>query len=131
MKLALIPNFVGKRWLKISLRSVHILGVSGVFSTVLTVEPQPIYWAILIISGLGLLAIESLSNYLWFIQVRALVMYVKFALLALAFVFPDYAWHCLVVMILLSGIIAHAPSSVRYFSWLHGRKIQSINDIKG
>lgn len=44
MKTSFIPNFIGKRWLKISLRTFHIPGVAGVFSTVLTQTPQPLYW---------------------------------------------------------------------------------------
>jgi len=131
MKSALIPNFKGKRWLKISLRSVHLVGIAGVFAATLTGESLPIYWAIAAISGLGLLALEALTNLIWFIQVRALVMYVKFSLLITLYFYPHYAWHMLVVIILLSGLISHAPSSVRYFSFLHWRKVTAIGDIKG
>lgn len=131
MKTTIIPNFIGKRWLKILLRTVHLIGFSGVFSSVLTNEPQTIYWWLLIVSGVGLLLLEALSNLLWFIQVRALVMYVKFALFYSLFLYPDYAWHCLILMIILSGVISHAPSSVRYYSFIHGKKIQSLSDIKG
>ncbi len=131
MKSTLIPNFKGKRWLKISLRSIHLVGIAGVFATTLTEENLSIYWAIAILSGLGLLALEALTNLIWLIQVRALVMYIKFSLLAALFFYPHYAWHILVVIILLSGIISHAPSSVRYFSFIHWRKITAINDIKG
>jgi len=135
MKTSIIPNFIGKRWLKISLRSIHLLGISGVFATVLTTvistDEQYLYWAIAIVSGLGLLAIETLSNLIWFVQIRALVIYIKFFLLTSLYFYPDYAWHSLVAIILLSGFISHAPSSVRYFSFVHGRKITSINDVKG
>jgi hypothetical protein len=131
MKSTVIPNFKGKRWLKISLRSIHLVGVAGVFASTLTAQSLYIYWTLAIISGLGLLALEALSNLVWFIQVRALVMYVKFALLTTLLFFPQYAWHVLVVIILLSGLISHAPSSVRYFSFIHWRKITAIGDIKG
>ncbi len=131
MKSTLIPNFKGKRWLKISLRSIHLVGIAGVFATALIDKSLSIYWAIAILSGLGLLALEALTNLIWLIQVRALVMYVKFSLLAALFFYPHYAWHVLVVIILLSGLISHAPSSVRYFSFIHWRKITAINDVKG
>lgn len=131
MKSSLIPNFKGKRWLKISLRSIHLVGIAGVFATTLTGENLSIYWVIATLSGLGLLALEALTNLIWFIQVRALVMYVKFSLLTTLFFYPYYAWHILVVIIILSGIISHAPSSVRYFSFIHWRKITAIGDIKG
>jgi len=131
MKTSLIPNFKGKRWLKILLRSFHILGVAGVFSSLFIEGEQPLYWMLLITSGVGLLMLEALSNFLWFVQVRALILYVKLGLLVLFYLYPDYAWHCLVTIILISGVISHAPSSVRYFSFIHGKKVQSIKDIKG
>jgi len=131
MKQALVPNFVGKRWLKISLRSLHLVGVAGVFASAFMNIALPHYWLLLILSGLGLLLLESLSNILWFIQIRAIVMYLKFILLTILYYYPAYAWYCMVSMILLSGAISHAPSNIRYFSFIHLKKIQSVNDIKG
>mgnify|MGYP000229220431 CR=1 FL=1 len=131
MSSSIIPNFIGKRWLKISLRTVHLVGFAGVFASVLTATEQNVYWGITIVSGLGLLSLEALSNFVWFVQVRALVMYIKLTLLACIFFFDDYAWHCLVAIIIISGIISHAPSSVRYYSFIHRKKITSLNDTKG
>jgi len=129
--LSIIPNFIGKRWLKISLRTIHLLGFAGAFASILTATEQNIYWAITIVSGLGLLSLEALSNFVWFVQIRALAMYIKLTLLTCVFFFNEYAWHCLVVIIIISGMISHAPSSVRYYSFIHHRKITSLNDTKG
>jgi hypothetical protein len=129
--LSIIPNFIGKRWLKISLRTVHLVGFAGVFASILTATEQDVYWGITIVSGLGLLSLEALSNFVWFVQIRALVMYIKLTLLTCVFFFNEYAWHCLVAIIIISGMISHAPSSVRYYSFVHGRKITSLNDTKG
>lgn len=131
MKSTIIPNFRGKRWVKILFRSTHLVGIAGVFATTLTGDDLYTYWALAILSGMGLLALEALSNIIWFIQIRALVMYIKLFLLAMIFFYPHYAWHVLVVIIFLSGIISHAPSSVRYFSFIHWRKITALNDFKG
>ncbi len=128
---SIIPNFTGKRWLKISLRTLHLIGFAGVFASVLTSSEQNIYWGITIVSGLGLLSLEALSNLVWFVQIRALAIYIKLILLAAVFFFADYAWHCLIAIIIISGMISHAPSSVRYYSFIHGRKITSLNDTKG
>ncbi len=128
---ALIPPFTGKRWLKILLRTCHLVGVAGVFSYALIGEAQAHYWFITIITGVGLLVLEALSNLVWFVQVRALVMYIKLVLLVAVFIYPQYAWHFFISMIILSGIISHAPSSVRYYSFLHFKKVKSIHDIKG
>lgn len=82
-------------------------------------------------NGLGLLSLEALSNFVWFVQVRALVMYIKLSLQACVLFFNEYAWHCLIAIIRLSGMISHAPSYLRYYSFVHGRKITSLNDTKG
>jgi len=131
MKTAIIPNFPGKRWLKISCRSLHLLGFAGVFASTLGGSDALAYWLLTIISGMGLLALEALSNLIWFIQIRAVAMYIKMALLAGFFYYPELAWHILAAMILLSGLISHAPGSVRYFSVVHMKKVTSVNDIKG
>jgi hypothetical protein len=131
MDSSLIPNFKGKRWLKISLRTIHLIGFAGVFASTMAENFDVTYWALTIFSGLSLLTLEALSNLVWFIQVRAMVIYIKFSLLFILFAFPDYAMHCLIAIIILSGFISHAPSSVRYYSIIHRKKVSSFNDIKG
>ncbi|PKI17412.1 hypothetical protein [Colwellia sp. 12G3] len=76
--MSIIPNFIGKRWLKISLRTAHLVGFAGVFSSILTSSEQDVYWGITIISGLGLLSLEALSNFVWFVQIRALAMHTRY-----------------------------------------------------
>ncbi len=131
MKTNIIPSFTGKRWLKVILRTLHLVGFAGVFVATINESPGVVSWYITVISGSGLLILEALSNLVWFVQVRALVMYVKFLLLYLLFVFPDFAWHLLVLMVILSGIISHAPSSLRYYSFIHHKKVKSLHDIRG
>ncbi len=131
MKTSIIPLFTGKRWLKIFFRTLHLIGFAGVFASVINGSEQSVYWFLTIFSGVGLLALESLSNFVWFFQVRGLVMYIKFTLLSGVFFFPYYAWHCFIAMIILSGMISHAPSSIRYFSFIHFKKVKSLNDTKG
>jgi len=131
MKTALIPDFRGKRWLKIAFRTLHLIGFAGVFASAISSHPQPIFWAITIISGLGLLILDALSNFVWFVQMRAITIYVKAALLYGLYVTPDYAMLWRILIIVISGVISHAPSSLRYYSVVHRRKIKSLNDIKG
>jgi len=127
----IIPPFVGKRWLKVGLRTLHLVGFAGLFAAMATGNQLTEYWAITITSGVALLLLEALSNLVWFVQVRALFMYLKFALLAALFAYPEYQWYCMIVMVILSGIISHAPSSLRYYSIVHRKKITSLNDIRG
>jgi hypothetical protein len=130
-KTALIPDFKGKRWLKISLRTLHLVGFAGVFAGALSNTSQPVFWGVTIISGLGLLLLDSLSNLVWFIQARALAIYLKAGMLYGLFALPEYAIGWLIAIIVISGVISHAPSSLRYYSFVHGRKLTSLHDIKG
>ena len=131
MKTNIVPNFIGKRWLRVILRSIHLVGVVVVFVSVVTGNQDKLSWGIALISGVGLFILEAFSNLLWFIQLRSLVLYIKFVLLYGVFTYPDYAWYCMISMIFLSGIVSHAPSSFRYYSFVHGKKISSIDDIRG
>lgn len=131
MQSSLIPNFKGKRLLKMVLRTVHLIGFAGVFTAILTAGEYDLYWVITIGSGLGLLILEALSNLVWFVQVRGLVMYLKFILFTALFIYPEYGLWYLISIIILSGLIAHAPGALRYYSLFHGKAIYSVNDIKG
>ncbi|MCP4413150.1 MAG: hypothetical protein GY808_11375 [Gammaproteobacteria bacterium] len=127
----LLPAFKGKRWLKVTLRTLHLIGLAGVSVSIATDNFDVVSWTITIMSGLALLILEALSNLIWFVQVRALAIYVKLVLLFALFHYPDYGWHFLLLMIILSGLISHAPSTVRYYSFIHRKEIRSVNDIRG
>jgi len=127
----LIPAFKGKRWLKVSLRTLHLIGLAGISVSIATDNFDVISWTITIISGLAILVLEAFSNLIWFVQVRALAIYIKIGLLIMLFFYPDYSWYILILIIILSGLVSHAPSAVRYYSFVHRRVIRSINDIKG
>ncbi len=131
MKTSLLPDFKGKRWLKIGLRTFHLVGFAGVFASALNQSDQPVFWALTIFTGVGLLILESLSNLIWFVQVRGLIIYIKLGLLYGLYVLPEFAVAWMIAIIVLSGIISHAPSSFRYFSLLHGKKVTSLQDTKG
>ncbi len=127
----LLPAFKGKRWLKVTLRTLHLIGLAGVSVSIATDNFDVVSWTITIISGLALLTLEALSNLIWFVQVRALAIYIKLALLFALFYYPDYSWHFLLLIIILSGLVSHAPSAVRYYSFIHRKEIRSMNDIRG
>jgi hypothetical protein len=134
MKTALISDFYGKRWLKISLRALHILALCGFCGGILFDIPNElwqIYWILTLVSGISLLLLDALSNLLWFVQVRGVVIMFKLCLIVLMFSVPSLAKPALFVALILSAIIAHAPSDLRYYSLYHRRKIKSLNDSKG
>ena len=49
-------------------------------------------------------------------------------LLSSVIAFEEYAAYILVVIVILSGLMAHAPGDVRYFSIFHGRRVESLED---
>lgn len=134
MKTSLIGDFPGKRWLKISLRALHVMALCGFCGGILFDVPKEswlIYWQLTLFSGLSLLLLDALSNFLWFVQVRGLVIMSKLVLLIGVFQFPELAKVILLIILLMSAVIAHAPSDIRYYSLYHRRKIKSLKDIKG
>ncbi len=122
-------RFPGQRWVNITLRSLHLLGIAGIGGGFLYHAPDadwlPYLW-LAVGSGSAMLLVQVWSNGVWLIQVRGLAILLKLGLLALA------AWggapraQFLVVVIAISGVISHAPGAVRYFSPWHGRRIDTL-----
>ena len=52
-------------------------------------------------------------------------------LLAWLVSYPAWGSVLLLVIIIISGVISHAPGKLRYYSLYHRRVINSSNDAKG
>lgn len=122
-------HFPGRRWVNITLRSLHLLGIAGLGGGFLYGLPLPVWEAYLwlaVATGSGLALLQIWSNGIWLVQVRGIAIMCKLLLLAAA------AWGgaprpaILVAVIAISGVIAHAPANVRYFSPWHGRRVDSL-----
>jgi len=123
-----------KRWTKISLRTLHILAVAGVGGGILFGLDQDLwinYWWLALASGALMMMIDIISNPVWLVQVRGLVIFLKLILLALLGQDPSVDRLLLIVIIIISAIISHAPGKLRYYSVLHRRTIESVKDSKG
>ena len=123
-----------KRWSKISLRTLHLLGVAGVGGGVLLALDQSLwinYWWLALVSGVLMVVIDAIANPLWLIQIRGLVIYIKIILLALLGREPTCDIFLVATIIIISAVISHAPSGVRYYSLYHRRVIESNKDSKG
>lgn len=123
-----------RRWSKISLRTLHIIAVAGVGGGVLFglgMERWEPYWWLSVISGVLLVLIDALANPVWLIQVRGLAVYIKLVLLVLLWKLPAWDVTLLLAIIVLSAVISHAPSNLRYYSLYHGKVIRSTLDTKG
>jgi hypothetical protein len=123
-----------KRWTKISLRTLHLLAVAGVGGGILFGLEKDLwinYWWLALVSGVLMMAIDIVSNPVWIVQVRGLVIFLKLILLAFLGSNPSLDGMLLAVIIIISGIISHAPGQLRYYSVYHRMVILSSSDSKG
>jgi len=118
----------GQRWLNVLFRTLHLVGLGGLGAGFLypaADESWQLYLQITLASGLCLSLISIYSNGIWLIQLRGQVVFLKLALLALMTPFPQLRAELFILIILLSGWIAHATAQVRYYSLYHRRRIES------
>lgn len=126
-----LPEHTCRRLIKVLIRSLHLVGVAGVFGNAMMHTPESLYITLTIVSGLILTAMEASSGWVWLVQVRGLVLFLKLLLMFFMHLYPALAIPLLISVILLSGFSSHAPSWIRYYSLLHGKVIHSDSDIMG
>jgi len=123
-----------KRWTKISLRTLHLLAVAGVGGGILFGLDKGLwvgYWWLALVSGALLMLIDIVSNPVWVVQVRGIVIFAKLLLLVFLGSSPALDRWLLIIVIIMSAIISHAPGSLRYYSIYHRRTVVSEYDSKG
>lgn len=111
-------DFKFKRWLSIVLRSFHLIGVAGVgagFLYAMPVELWQNYLVLIVVTGIMMMSLEIWSNARWLLQIRGMASLLKLAVLSLSVYSGPQAWQIFLV-ILISGVISHAPAKLRYFS---------------
>ena len=75
-------------------------------------------------------ALEVWLNGIWLVQLRGLAVFAKLLLLAAIPLFPESAVPLFMLVIVISGVVSHAPASMRHYSVLHGRRVDSPADLK-
>ena len=123
-----------KRWTKISLRTLHLLSVAGVGGGILFGLEKSLwleYWWLAMVSGALMVLIDVISNPVWLVQIRGVTVLVKLVLLILMVKFPSWDSALLMLIIIMSSVISHAPGKLRYYSVYHKKVIISVNDTKG
>lgn len=126
--------FKGDRWVSISLRTLHLVGIAGLGGGFLYQASREAWMPYLILSlasGCALVGLYIWYSAIWLIQLRGLVILFKMVLLSCVLAFEGYETHILVAIVILSGLISHAPGDVRYFSIFHGRRVESLDDETG
>jgi len=120
--------FPGQRWSNILLRTLHLVGVEGQGAGALFGVPQEAWngylWLTLVSGGL-LMAIALWSSAVWLCQARGVAILLKLALLALIPLWPAAAAALLIAAVVLSGLVAHAPSTTRYYSLCHRQAVDT------
>lgn len=123
-----------KRWSKISLRTIHLLAVAGVGGGILFGLEKELwlnYWWLALVSGAFMMLMDLVANPLWLAQVRGFVVILKLILLALLGGHPDWDRFLLIIIIVISAVVSHAPGKLRYYSLYHRRVMTSEHDSKG
>lgn len=113
--------FPGERWLNIALRSAHLVGVAGIGGGfLLDIDPAAWegYWYLTLVSGVVLVGLYLWATFAWLFEFKGLVIVIKTLLLGGALAFPMVRAEVFVLVVVLSGLIAHAPARVRGARWL-------------
>jgi hypothetical protein len=121
-------RFTGKRWVNIGLRTAHLLGVTGLGGAVVCgMDPEiwrPYLW-LTVVTGAFMMAIEVWSSAIYLIQMRGLAMLVKVLVLGAFALAPGTEAAMVVLAVVVSGVVSHAPASIRYYSIFHRRMIDA------
>jgi hypothetical protein len=121
--------FPAQRWVRISLRTLHLIGVAGVGGGFLYGADAsmwtPYLW-LTVVTGAVMMGIELWTTGLWLIQVRGLSVVVKLGLIAWLLRTENLELPLVITVIVISGVISHAPGSVRYFSVFHWRRLERL-----
>lgn len=120
--------FRGQRWVNIALRTLHLIGIAGLGGGFFYSAEGNLWQTFLHItlwSGVGLTAIAVWNNATWLVQLRGQAILLKLLLLGMIPLFPPLRLPLFLAILIISGVISHAPANVRYYSLFHGRRIDS------
>ncbi len=122
-----LRSFPGQRWVRITLRTVHLLSMGllmGEFAAGVPLQQLagPFWWTLG--SGLVFVAIELHSSCIFLLQLKGIAVLAKTLLFVFAWVEPERAMSCFVFSVIIGGVSSHMPGKYRYFSPLHGRVIK-------
>jgi hypothetical protein len=112
-------TYPGDRWVNIFVRSLHLVGIAGISGGFLFDLPKVQYehfWHLAITTGSLLVVLYVWENGRWLLQVKGMVIILKLFLLLLASLLPQWRAELFVLIIVISGVVAHAPGNVRGFT---------------
>jgi len=123
-----------KRWFSVSLRTLHLVGVAGLAGAYLYEQPYASWWLYLVVtvvSGFAMAAMEVYADGIWLIQMRGTAIAIKLLLLSTMLWWFDQpeAWIYFIVII-ISGVVSHAPGRLRYYSIWHRRMVMEPAQLR-
>ena len=114
----------GARWLRTSLRTLHLIAVGALYGghlyAVDATRLRPALFSVLLTGGL-LVCFEAWQSRVWLVQLRGVATFLKFGLLAAIGLAPDLTVALLTLALVVGSISSHMPGRWRYHSVLHGR----------
>jgi hypothetical protein len=125
-------DFTAKRYLSISLRTLHLFGIAGFAGFFLYDLPEELWrpYAILALTtGSLMLLVELYVDAIWLIQLRGLAVIIKVLLLLLAINSPQLTVVLFCLIVVISGYFSHASGKVRYYSPFLGRVVKSSAEL--
>lgn len=114
-------EFRGQRWVNIGLRCVHLVGMAGVaggFLFDLAPTQWSAYWYLTLASGIALSLLYIWSSLVWLLELKGLTIIIKLLLLFFGSLVEDARVAVFIVLVVLSGVVAHAPGQIRSWRWL-------------
>ncbi len=116
----------GARWVRTSLRTLHIAAVGALYGGhVYGVEPARLVPALagVLASGGALALFEIWRAPVWLVQVRGVATFAKLALMAAAGALWELRVPLLTLALVIGSVSSHMPGRWRYHSVVHGRVI--------
>jgi len=110
--------FRGQRWVYVGLRTLHLLGFAGLGAGFLYPAADQTwhnYYLITMFSGSILTLLFVWSNGVWLLQLGGMAILLKLVLIGLFPIWPEARTSLFVAVIIISGLIAHAPKHARHY----------------
>lgn len=107
------------------MRTLHLLGICGLAGAYLFQQPEAAWFPYLlmtVLSGLVMAGLEIYSNPIWLLQLRGHVIGIKLLLLStMTWWFEQPNSLIYIFIIVISGVVSHAPGRLRYYSVFYRR----------
>jgi len=109
------PRFVGRRWLGIALRSLHLVGVVLTAIAIFGGSQHQLAATLTtFVTGVGLFGIELWRNHQHWRDLAGAFVLLKLLLVLGMILMPSHAAGLFWFLLISSSLVSHAPKSVRH-----------------